>query len=426
MQPIQRQRGEPLACLAAWRTDLDDSDALLLVDFQLACWWLPGAEVIDLTAIYAWLEGRLLISVTERVVDPAGAEPALLYRQYLQQYRLAAVSPGQVLALAAQHIAKPWGQEIWFTGVEERGLCHFSANGQTVPIPWLQAVVPGDQAGPAGVPLVLLKILDPSPREVTGDLYFELHEEKREVYVVTRVDPQAWPDGVGYIRYGFDPDRIAAAGGEEGFKREYREAVAAYEAVRRAIDDLPEGAEPSTAQLNSERNLRAAMNDFTHLQPLQVGDVVVVPLLMPHSLQHGVRTVEFQTPVYERQILSFAQRVLTQDHWDTDAAVGQMRLLPPPAEPFAQLPAGQGVLVERIVDFPDFEVQRVRLEPGATLELETLQRYALTMVVEGELALEGQNYGPEEAQFLPVGWSGGLGSADPAGTLVFLFAMPRS
>src|SRR5690625_7657891 len=42
----------------------------------------------------------------------------------------------------------------------------------------------------------------PLPVEVVGDLYFELHEEKREVYVVTSIDPQAWPEGIGAIRYG--------------------------------------------------------------------------------------------------------------------------------------------------------------------------------------------------------------------------------
>jgi hypothetical protein len=97
------------------------------------------------------------------------------------------------------------------------------------------------------------------------------------------------------------------------------------------------------------------MDDFTWLKPVSVGDVVQVPRLLPHALQHGVRVVEFQTPVYERKILSFGQRVLTQGHWDTEEAVDQM-LLRPPAEKSTEilLREEQGQ-VERVADAPGFE-----------------------------------------------------------------------
>jgi mannose-6-phosphate isomerase class I len=167
------------------------------------------------------------------------------------------------------------------------------------------------------------------------------------------------------------------------------------------------------------------MDSFTHMRPLAVGDVVVVPLLMPHSLQHGVRTVEFQTPVYERQILSFAQRVLTQDHWDTPAAVEQMRLAPPEPEPFVCLEQEDGVLVERIVDFSDFEVRRVKIEGSQGLNLAPLQDYALVMVVEGDLAVGDASFGPEQALLMPRGWGGELAPVKPAQGLVFLLALPR-
>jgi hypothetical protein len=177
--------------------------------------------------------------------------------------------------------------------------------------------------------LTLLKILDPSSTPVLGDLYFELHEEKREVYVVTHIDREAWPDGVGYIRYGFAPERVGQFANEAEFRSAYLAAVQAYESVRRALDSLPEGAEPDRELLALEPVLREGMNSFTGLRALRVGDVVEVPLLVPHALLHGVRTVEFQTPTYERKILSFAQKVLTQDHWDTtvgvESFIGQSR-----------------------------------------------------------------------------------------------------
>src|SRR5690606_10110912 len=82
----------------------------------------------------------------------------------------------------------------------------------------------------------LLKILDPLPEEVFGDLYFELHQEKREVYVVTHVDAGAWPDGCGAIRFGFNQAERQKAPSDEDFRQQFLRAVADYEQVRRIID----------------------------------------------------------------------------------------------------------------------------------------------------------------------------------------------
>lgn len=210
----------------------------------------------------------------------------------------------------------------------------------------------------------LLKILDPFPDPVYGDLYFELHEEKREVYVVTRVDPASWPAGRGAIRYGFDLQVRAEYPDEQAFRSAYLRSVRAYEQVRREIDRCedawrnaegyrPNDLVPATtlrrwraahppALRRAEVEARRAMERFTQLLPVGVGDVIQVPTRLPHALQHGVRTVEFQTPVYERRILSFAQKVLTQDHWDTAAAVQQMRLEPPPPPPARSVAEGPG------------------------------------------------------------------------------------
>ncbi len=422
---ITLEKGQPLAALAGWLQQ-ERFDELLLVEFSLPCWWLEDAEPQALTAVYFRDQGGLLhCAVTDRVVTSSVGEAGAQFKDWVRQHELAVFSPGQSFRLQPEHIPKPWGQEIWFTGVEARGVCRFADDSGSVPIPWLQAIMPDAAAGTPGAPLVLLKILDPSPEEVVGDLYFELHEEKREVYVVTHVDERAWPTGIGGIRYGFDSEKIAQAGDEATFRREYLAAVERYEAVRREIDALPQGLPVAAGLLRRERELRQAMNDFTSIRPLQVGDVVVVPLRMPHSLQHGVRTIEFQTPVYERQILSFAQRVLTQDHWDTAAAVDTMRLTPPEQVDFERLPGDDAVVIERIVDFPDFEVRRLRIDGGASQVYSNTECYALVMVVEGQLALEGGLLGPEQAALLPAGVVFHLASAEPAEPLVLLLAKPH-
>lgn len=397
----------------------------MLVEFELTCWWLEDRPVSTLTAIYLTCAGQLHCAVTdEELVADSACSVGEQFSLWCSQHRLLPASPGMLLPLQPTFIPKPWGQEIWFTGVEERGVCRFGDNRGSTPIPWLQAVLPGNDAGSCEQPLVLLKILDPAPSEVTGDLYFELHEQKREVYVVTHIDPAAWPEGVGYIRYGFNPDKLAEAGSDELFRKHYLAAVHGYEAVRRQIDESTET--PSRELLQQESHLRMQMDSYTHMQPLAVGDVVVVPLLMPHSLQHGVRTIEFQTPVYERKILSFAQRVLTQGHWDTDAAVQQMALLPPVSKPFECLLSEPGAKIERIVDFPDFEVRRIRVEAGSAFELSTPDSYGLVMLVEGDIQIQGGHFGPEQSFLLPRGRVLALGPPEGAQPLVLLLALPRS
>ncbi|MEH6636451.1 MAG: hypothetical protein V7700_13075 [Halioglobus sp.] len=424
--PVNCLAGEPRACYHAWRSGLTaDEDALLLVDFELQRYWLRDAQPLLLTALYCVSKGRVRVAVTDQALSAERQCAVEQFECWVRRYQLASTEPGVPLELFPVSIPKPWGQEIWYSAVEQRGVCDFATTTGRTPIPWLQAVLPDNASGAAGEPLVLLKILDPSPQPVTGDLYFELHEKKREVYVVTHIDSNAWPDGVGYIRYGFDPQQLAGSGDEQTFRANYLAAVRAYEQVRRAIDESPGAKEQEQELLILERERRNQMDRYTHMRELRVGDVVVVPLLMPHALQHGIRTIEFQTPVYERKILSFAQQVLTQKHWDTAEAVAQMSLLAPVQQGFDCLLERDGVRVERIVDFPDFEVRRIHLEAGARLNMASLAEYAMVMVLEGEIAMPDGIYGAQRALLLPRGYSDGLVPANPAQAVVLLLAMPR-
>ncbi len=423
---ITRLRGDPREACSRWLADeATAAPALLLVSFELEQYWLTDKSALSLTALYLLAEEGLQVAVTDARLDGDGTDPRALYRQLCEEHGLVSATDSTPLILKPTAIPKPWGQEIWYSGVEERGVCCFQQGLFSTPIPWLQAVMPGDVLGEAGVDLVLLKILDPAPQAVTGDLYFELHEEKREVYVVTHVDTTAWPDGTGAIRYGFSPQKIADAGSEANFRKHYLEAVTTYEAVRRRIDALPAGIDPPEELLIEESQLRDTMNDFTQLRPLRVGDVVVVPLLLPHSLQHGVRTIEFQTPVYERKILSFAQRVLTQDHWDTQEAVARMALLPPEAQEHERLVEEAGCVVERIVDFEDFEVWRVTLKEGAGFTPPAADHYRIVMAVTGRFAVAGVDCGPEQALILPAGTAPEIRPEEHDSAAVFLLASPR-
>ncbi|MBU3070076.1 hypothetical protein KOI40_09610 [Aestuariicella sp. G3-2] len=324
------------------------------------------------------------------------------------------------IRLSPISIAKPWGQEIWYTGIEERGQSQITDGRYCMPLPWFLSLLPDYLTAGQAKDLNLLKILDPLPEEVFGDLYFELHEEKQEVYVVTNVDKTAWPTGTGGIRIGFDPLKRAEFDTDEAFVSAFQTAVKSYEAVRRQIDAeldqcrLAAGvglSEPVSASqtkrwlaslpeplLQKEKGLRLAMDAYKATLPLDVGSVLKVPCYTPHSLLHGVRTIEFQTPVYERQILSFAQKVLTQNHWDTDKAVACMNLGDHQLQPLPVIERRDrgSVLIEEVVSFSDFEVWRITLQSGETYRL-SREGYALVIGVSGTVAVEGQNLQGEEA-----------------------------
>lgn len=295
------------------------------------------------------------------------------------------IDPSAPVKLEPVAITKPWGREIWHSAIEARGESAVRTSAGPVPLSrYLEAA--GIEAPP-----ILLKVLDPDPTPVLGDLYFEVHERKRELYVVTAIDPTAWPDGCGRIRLGMNQARRRAYGNDSAFRAAYLEAVRAYERERRAIDrgERPRG--------DAEREKRALMEAFTASSPLRVGDVVALPPWMPHALQHGVRVVEFQTPTYERRIISFAQKVVTQGHWDSEEAIARMSLEPPPPASFEAIAPG----VERIAAFDDFGVWRVALQPHRPVGLPTDASYALCMAVGGAVRFGGLRLAAEQACFAP-------------------------
>lgn len=333
-------------------------------------------------------------------------------------------------------IPKPWGRELWFSGMEARGEAEVTVGAATLPLSLYLSLAPAwlhqDQ------PIVLLKILDPLAQPVLGDLYFEVHERKEEVYVVTALDQQAWPDGVGAIRFGMNQELRRSFPSDAKFRAAFLAAVQSYEAVRRVLDGEPgavpgsdeplqaavSGAEPEAALQSLEQQRRAAMERFTTLLPLRIGDIVTVPPWHPHSLQHGVQVVEFQSPTYERFIISFAQKVLTQEHWDSAEAIARMSLTPldPTPSPDPQLPAG----VARIASYQDFGALRVTFaEVDGHYDVPAKLPYAIAICIQGGAQCGELMLQPGDACFLPGrGLEGQLRLIARAEQSIILIAAP--
>lgn len=426
-----RNTESPEADLDLWLGDAAGvgNVGVLAVAYDYTQYYLPASPLIELVAVYCSSGGQLYFSVAaltpllRRQLESMESSLSGL-REFARTNDLPVIALGRPLLLETVSIAKPWGQEIWYTGIEERGVSKVTDGLSSAPLPWVLSVAPRRLTSNRERQINLLKILDPLPEAVYGDLYFELHEEKREVYVVTHVDEGAWPDGEGAIRYGFNEDVKLTYSSEEAFRADYLAAVKNYQLIRRQIDEQIEllrqdeglsSAEPVSAEtmkrwisklppaeVRQEEALRERMNKFTALLPLKLGDVIKVPLLTPHALQHGVRTVEFQTPVYERMILSFAQKVLTQNDWDTEKAVEIMSTGSPPLAELTILEEEADHRIEEVVVFEDFRVLRLTLASFSDYLLPKAQRYELLVVVDGSLDCGGVLVEQESAVLLPA------------------------
>lgn len=431
----------------------------LIIHHTHTQYYFPGEPVLDLLALIQIhidrnsapvIEGCIAICtpvLLEQVQSLTSTDGAL--KRYSHAHSLPWLVMSEPWLLAPVYIPKPWGQEVWYTGIESRGQAGVVGDVGNIPLSWLLELMPRRLGLKDNHQLILLKVLDPLADEVYGDLYFELHQEKQEVYVVTHIDQQAWPEGIGAIQLGFAGHYLF--NNDKEFKQAYLLAVKEYERVRRALDkklddkkidagvDINQavGAAQLIRWINElsqsienkelfckEGMLREAMNSFIAKHPLVVGDVVTVPKLVPHALQHGVRVVEFQTPVYERKILSFAQKVLTQEHWDTEDALELVNMNFSMLQPSELLNSTAGITIERIVNFDDFEVRRIQLDGDYLLASDD---YAIVMVVQGHFVLQGvgNTDGYNAGQALLIPGRGQQWLVSGSDSCIFLIASPH-
>lgn len=255
-------------------------------------------------------------------------------------------------------VRKPWGREVWYSGVEERGESRVRHGGGRIPLSRFLAALGRSR------PVTLLKTLHPD----AGNLYVEVHERKYEVYIVDTVDGERWPEagqmllGAGIERSGLD----AAAFRERLLAKAY-----AAEASCR-VDGV-------TAMMR--------------VVPLEAGDAVAIAPRVPHSLLQGVSVVEFQTPVFERKILAASQPVVTQTHWDSAEAVDLIDL---EAEP--RVTRRNGEPRQTLGESDGFTVTRHGLAAGDTL---AVAPWSVGWVVNGELRHDDIAFGARSAWIAP-------------------------
>ena len=255
-------------------------------------------------------------------------------------------------------VSKPWGREVWYSGIEERGESHVRHHGERIPLSRFLLTRGRNE------PVTLLKTLHPD----AGNLYVEVHERKHEVYIVDRVDVTCWPEA-GQMLLGASIERSGL--GEAAFREHLLAAARAAEASCR-VDGV--------AAL-----MRAV--------PLTAGDAVAIAPRVPHSLLRGVSVVEFQTPVFERKILAASQRVATQTGWDSAEAVGLIDL---EAEPCVT--PRNGAPTQTLGAGETFTVTRHRLSAGDTL---AVAPWSVGWVVTGAVGNEDVSFGPRNAWIAP-------------------------
>ena len=393
----------------------------------------------ELIAI-SWFKGNDSYPFQMQIlVDPTKEEKRLLwnttskptfeaFKELLDHPKIQDLTPNRAFKLTPVNIPKPWGQEVWFTGIEERGVSRVELiPGESIILPIILSTLGKGATSNTTSPPILLKILDPKPNPKTGSLYFELHQEKQEVYIVSKVHPEAWPTGKGRMKYGIDQKQRLKFPSQDDFKDAFKQLCLDYEACRSEVelefdkrrhlaglgpkDQIPEplletwhkSLPPGLAQ--KEATLQNQLDNLTGWLNLSVGDVVKVQKTVPHSLQYGITVIEFQTPVYERFIITFNQKVLTQDHWDIDAAFDIMTIEEPKPQTLKSITDNDTVLLEEAVSFESFDVIRVsQRKETYTLDLSDFG-HAIIFALKGKLQVIGMSalaLDTGEACFIPA------------------------
>jgi hypothetical protein len=464
--PAEHPLNHPVSAtelFAAVRDSLPaDTNVFVLRDRQLRETWLDEPREVAFQELLELTTETVRGCVWREVLSAAAVQSQLRANAQLEPIAMAQASvlqePHLPMRLDVLKIPKPWGYEGWYTGVEKRGVVKVVDEQGATELPYALALFPQERLNDCPQPLILLKTLNPVPQPVLGDLYLEMHEEKWEVYVVIDVDTEAWPEGVGEVKAGLRPELVEQYQAEHGagwwarYRQDFQRAVAAYEVVRRQIDaqldeeraqrgfGVNEALSPQQMhallatvpdeQQAQEAELRHLAETFVGRCPVKVGDVVAFPTHQMHALQHGVKVIEFQTPHYERRIVMFGQKVLTQSHWDTDRALEAMRpevYVPPQPELVGE---ERGFRCERFVDFPDFVAHRLTLAPQKRVALYTEGAYHLLIGVTGTGFLQVGDEGcgsieKEEGWLVPAAAEEYILENRGADWLVCLQAVPR-
>ncbi|MBF0288319.1 MAG: hypothetical protein HQM14_10920 [SAR324 cluster bacterium] len=425
-------------------------------DYQELICFQSGSEVLTGCV---WKESLCSTSAIQNKLQANLDRPL---QTIAKQQNTAVLSSHHPLALDPVHIPKPWGYEAWYTGVEKRGVVQISDTHGSTELPYALSLFHSHYLKNNSSDLILLKTLNPVPQEILGDLYLEMHEKKWEVYLVTDIDHEAWPTGTGIIKAGLNRSKVQwyqekhGDHWEKAYLKDFESEISIYEKVRRNIDlQLDEEREARGIGLNAplspelteklqktisnnerelEKELREKVYEFVGNCEVKVGDVVTFPTHQMHSLQHGIKVIEFQTPHYERLIVMFGQKVLNQNHWDTKKAVSIITPEVYQIPDLEELERTEKFCSQRFVNFPDFTADRITIEPNEEYSDQTGECYHLLIGVSGEgtlhfsantTPLASPSLQPEKGVFVPVSLQHYTIKNSSTMPLVYLKAMPQ-
>ena len=355
----------------------------------------------------------------------------------LLKRRFACFSPLEGIFLMPIAIKKLWGKEVWFSGIEARGVSlarsHFSTKTHEIDevlfvfrlFRFLNKNYIKNQQP------ILLKILKPLADKIQGQLYYELHEKKKEVYIISRISKKLYPQGLGKIRLGFNPEKKKNYDNAKLFFSAKLKAILSYKKIRFQIDKkIDDWKAKNKSPINQRGSLRAAnqwskclseeevalekklrkeMESFSDYKSLKVGDTITIENKTPHALQAGVEAVEFQTPHYERLIISYPQKVLTQKDWDTEKAF-QIMKKKTTLKKNLTVKDNAEILLEKCVSFKEFKVYKVAFKKIKTynlmkfLEMENKEMIFFNLNAKIQIFINQLPYslGPESAYLFPI------------------------
>jgi pseudouridine synthase len=330
------------------------------------------------------------------------------------------IEPDKPIILSEGVLSKAWGAEIPFTMIEGRYVADVTdARGtKKSKLPDVLKLFPGSFGVDPEKNLVLLKLLKPGSQPRVSDLYLEVHWEKYELYVVTAIDENAWPEGKARIVCGLNAQLVAeykARYGEawrEKYKQDFRAASDRYkdeiyeEYTSKApkdksfndVIDKPE----KTLRDEIERKeiaLRDAVYNFAGYKEVSVGDVLVFPRGTVHSLRHGIEVAEVLSFHYERGILVPTLQPVTsfEGIWFTDTAFAVMEMSAYAPAEFKTVGGIPGqYAIEHLATFPlrnqYFTTERISLEKDAgicdnTVSANSGKSYHLLMAIKGSLEI---------------------------------------
>ncbi|NJN51183.1 MAG: hypothetical protein HC809_04770 [Gammaproteobacteria bacterium] len=102
--------------------------------FTLDTPWDTNTARRQLVAVYEFRADHVRGFVSEHAPDASRSHAGLDARA--DECRAAIIDFDAPLRLASVEIAKPWGREIWYTGVEARGVAGITDGLHVTPLPW--------------------------------------------------------------------------------------------------------------------------------------------------------------------------------------------------------------------------------------------------------------------------------------------------